>query len=204
MSYRTIAGLSLATLGIAVSSLAFAQQTSPPPRAPDSWRMPYERGFWGHAGLSLGQAETDHACVGGFNCDLKDSTWRVFAGGRFNNAVGGEVGFMDFGDFTRGGGQTEGRGLDLSLVAGIPIGANSAIFGKLGAVYSRTEVGGAPGSGLRAGKDSGWGPRYGIGGQIGLTSNVAARVDLDRYRLNFVGGEEDVDTMTVGLQYTFR
>lgn len=163
--------------------------------------MPSERGFWGHAGLSLGRAQSDHACIRGFNCDVRDSTWRVFAGGRFNNALGGEVGFVDFGEFSRGGGTTEGRGLDFSLMAGIPLGSNSAVFGKLGAVYSRTEVGGL---GLRPGKDSGWAPRYGIGGQVGLSTNLAARVDVDRYRLNFAGGEEEVDTMTLGLQYTFR
>jgi OOP family OmpA-OmpF porin len=205
MHFRNIAALSLATLGIAAPALALAQQTSAPPRAPDSWRMPYERGFWGHAGVNFGQSKlkAGDSCISGFRCDEKDQTFRLYAGGRMNNAVGLEAGLFNIGTFTRGGGETDGYGVDLTLIAGVPIGANSAVFGKLGAAYARTEVeGSAPG--LDTGTERGWGPRYGIGAQVGLTPQWAARVDFDRYRLDFAGGREDVDAITLGAQYTFR
>ena len=198
-----ILSVSLASLALASSGVALAQQTSPPPRAPDSWRLPYQSGFWGHAGLNFGQSKLD-ACVSGSPCDDKDQTFRAYAGGRFNNAVGLEAGLINFGKFDRGGGETDGWGLDFTLVAGVPIGTNSAVFGKLGALYARTEADGTPRPGFETGKERGWGARYGIGGQIGLTPQWAARVDFDRFRLPLPGGKEDLDTITVGAQYTFR
>jgi OmpA-OmpF porin, OOP family len=195
---KTLAFSSVAlAVGIGLASTSFAQTTTTPGTTTpggsmESWRMPYERGFWGHAGLSVGRAEVDVA-----GTDEKSDFWRLYAGGRFNNAVGLEVGGLRFGDFGQGGIETDGYGLDFALVAGFPIGANSAIFGKLGAVWARTETAGA-------GSERGWGPRYGIGGQLGLTPQWALRADWDRYDVKFVGGREDVDTLTLGVQYTFR
>ena len=44
----------------------------------------------------------------------------------------------------------------------------------------------------------------GVGAQLGLTPNWALRADYDRYRLQFPGPEEDIDALTLGVQYTFR
>lgn len=202
MRYRTTAALALTSLGIASYGAALAQQTTT-----DSWRMPYQSGFWGHAGASIGQSKLDDGCFRNFVCDDKDQAFRVYGGGRFNNALGLEVGLLNMGKFDRGGGRTDGWGMDLALVAGVPIGANSAIFGKIGAIYARTEVDGsaaARAQGFQTGKERGWGGRYGIGGQIGLTPQWALRADWDRYRMPLVGGKEDVDTLMLGVQYTFR
>lgn len=205
MHYRTTAVIALAALGLATSGLATAQTTRSPSTT-DSWRMPYQSGFWGHAGLSFGQSKFKDACISGFDCDDKDQAFRLYAGGRFNNAVGLEAGLFNMGKFQRGGGETDGWGLDLALVAGVPIGANSAVFGKLGAVYGRTEVSGTatPGQGLQTGKERGFGPRFGVGGQVGLTPQWALRADWDRFRMPLPGGKEDIDSLMLGVQYTFR
>ena len=53
---------------------------------------------------------------------------------------------------------------------------------------------------------NGWGPSFGVGGQLGLTRHVALRLDWDRYRFKLPGGggdRENVDTLTLGAQYTF-
>jgi hypothetical protein len=73
-------------------------------------------------------------------------------------------------------------------------------------IYARAKVSGsAPATGgFTTGTETGWGPRIGIGGQIGLTPNWAARLDLDRYHVRFPGNRENVDTLTAGVQYTFR
>jgi OOP family OmpA-OmpF porin len=201
MNCRNISALALAALGLAASGLAGAETTSA--TTTESWRMPYQRGFWGHAGLSFGQSKFKDACIAGFPCDDKDQAFRLYAGGRFNNAVGLEAGILNMGKFDRGGGRTDGWGLDLALIAGFPIGANSAIFGKLGAIYARTEVEGTAPT-LNRGKERGFGPRFGIGGQIGFTPQWAARLDFDRYRMALPGGKEDIDTIMAGVQYTFR
>jgi opacity protein-like surface antigen len=195
--------MSIAVLGVSFSSLAFSQQTNPPPPR-DTLNMPYQSGFWGHAGLSVGRAKLHADCPAGAGCDLRDnSSWRVFGGGKFNNIFGAEVGLMDLGDFSRGGGHTTARGLDLALVAGVPIpvGQNSSVFGKLGAAYVRTNV---SGTGLTTGKENGWGPRIGAGASFGITQNWAVRLDADRYRVEFPGSKQNIDTYMVGAQYSFR
>jgi len=198
--HATTAALAFA-IGAALPAVSTAQQSTA--RQDTGWAMPYERGFWGHAGLSLGAAEFDVTCPAGSNCDTKEKAFRAFAGGRFNNAIGGEIGYIRFGDFQRGGGETDVEGIDLVLIAGFPFGNNWSVFGKLGGLYSSVDVTGtAPG--LQTGKDNGWGWRAGLGVQMGITENWAIRADLDRYRISAPGGREDIDTFLIGAQYTFR
>jgi hypothetical protein len=183
--------------GLALAAPAFAQQT-------DTWRMPHERGFWGHAGASFGQSKLDDICRSGFSCDDKDQAFKLFFGGRFNNTFGLELGVLNIGKYAAGGGETDGWGADAALMAGVPIGANSAIFGKLGVIYARTEVSGVPGPGFSTGKERGFGGRWGVGGQLGLTKEWALRADFDRYRIPTPGDHRDLETLMLGVQYTFR
>ena len=190
--------------GLALAAPVLAQPTTDSQRT-DTWRMPYERGFWGHAGLSVGRGKLDASCPTGFECDLKDNrVFRAYAGGRFNNAIGLELGVLNIGDYQRGGGVTDGWGADAALVAGFPLGANSAIFGKLGVIYARTDVSGIPSPAFQTGKERGFGGRWGVGAQLGLTKTWALRADYDRYLLPLPGDHEDLDVFMLGVQYTFR
>lgn len=193
---KSLSVAALLALGIGIAAPSFAQQTQT-----DTWRMPYERGFWGHAGVSAGPSRLDADCPAGTSCDDKDYMFRAYAGGRFNNTIGLELGVLNLGKYQRGGGDTDGWGADIALLAGIPIGANSAIFAKAGAIYARTEVNG---TGLETGKERGFGARFGVGGQVGLTKEWAIRADLDRYKLPLPGGKENLDSVMFGVQYTFR
>lgn len=192
-----------AVLGVAMASSTYAQQGAASGSADSGrgLRMPHQSGFWSYSGISFGPSKLKADCPLGVVCDDKDQAWRFFGGGRFNNAIGLEVGAMGIGKFRRGDGDADGWGIDFALVGGFPLGVNSSVFAKLGAIYGRTET---KGTGLRTGKEDGWGPRYGIGGQLGLTQNWGLRADLDRYRMEFPGGKEDLDTFTLGVQYTFR
>jgi len=71
---------------------------------------------------------------------------------------------------------------------------------------TRTPPTGAGAPGLQTGKERDWSPRWGVGGQFGLTRNWALRADWDRYQNVSLpgGGDRDVDTLMVGVQYTFR
>ena len=197
--------ITVALAATAFTAPAVAQSQPPPQPAPaDTWRMPYERGFWGHAGVSFGQSKLlDESCPAGFACDDKDQAFRAFAGGRFNNIFGLEFGAMNFGKFQGGGGEIDGWGGDIAVLLGIPIGANSAIFGKAGVIYARTEVSAAA-PGAATGKERGWGGRYGIAGQLGLTKEWALRADYDRYEIAAPGDHRDLETLMLGVQYTFR
>src|SRR5687768_3784150 len=89
MHYRTLTAVAIAAFGLAATGVASAQTST---TTTDTWRMPYQSGFWGHAGASVGQSVMDDACITGTPCDDKDQAFRVYAGGRFNNAVGLEAG----------------------------------------------------------------------------------------------------------------
>jgi hypothetical protein len=39
---------------------------------------------------------------------------------------------------------------------------------------------------------------------MGITPNWAVRADVDRYRVRLPEGRQDLDTFTLGAQYTFR
>ncbi len=193
---------SILALGIGLAAPSFAQ--SPQTTETETWRMPYEKGFWGHAGISFGQSKLDDVtCTPGFSCDDKDQAFKLYAGGRFSNIFGLEVGALNFGKFAANGGEADGWGADVALIAGVPIGSNSAIFGKLGVIYARTELSAAV-PGIDTGKERGFGGRWGVGAQLGLTKEWALRADFDRYRVPFPGDHRDLETMMVGVQYTFR
>src|SRR6185436_18335212 len=158
-----------AILAAALAAPALAQQGSSPQNPSSSTGasatpMPYQAGFWRHAGFSLGRARLQSDCIGGFGCDNRDTAWKVYAGGRFNNTLGAEVGWLDLGKFQRGGGDTKARGLDVAGTAGMPIGQNSSVFVKAGFAVMRTDVSGTAG-GLNTGRDTDWGPRLGLGAQ---------------------------------------
>jgi OOP family OmpA-OmpF porin len=203
MSCKTLStAAAAASVGMLVlAAPALGQQANPPPSSGSRLNMPYERGFWGYAGIEAGRAKLHSTCPAGLNCDLRDQTWRAFGGGKFNNILGAEVGVMKLGDWTRGGGHTTARGLDAKLTAGWPIGENSSVFGKLGVAYMSTNVSGA---GLTTGTNDKWGPTYGIGAQVGINKNWAIRGDIDRYRIQLPGSKDNVDTYMIGAQYSFR
>lgn len=196
------AAVSVAALAFGLAAGAASAQPAGSAPVRDSWTMPYQSGFWGEAGFSLGRSKLHADCPAGSPCDLREnSAWRAYVGGKFNNTVGAEVGVLDLGRWDRGGGTSKARGLDFALIAGVPIGQTSSVFGKLGATLMRADV---SGTGFQTGRESGWNPRIGVGAQIGLTQNWAVRLDADRYRVDLPGTTQNVDTYMIGAQYSFR
>jgi OOP family OmpA-OmpF porin len=189
-----------AALIAAVFSLPSFAQNAANPASPMT--APARAPWYG--GISVGQSKLDNACVGGLSCDDKDTSYRLFAGTKFNNWLGLELGATQFGKWDRAGGQTKAWAADVVATAGVEVARNSSIFAKVGAAYTQTEVGGTV-AGLQTGKETDWAPRYGVGAQIGLSQNWALRADWDRYQnVTFRGGEQDVDVWMLGVQYSFR
>jgi OOP family OmpA-OmpF porin len=186
--------LSFAAAALAASGMASAQS---------DWRMPWTDNFWGYVGASAGQSDFRTNCSSTFNCDQKDSAWKVQAGGNFNQVFGIELGYTDFGHMQAFGGDTEANATSISLTAGVPLGERFALFAKGGGAYGRTDVTASPTVPVATGKKSGWGSTWGVGGAFAVTRNVLVRVDWDRYKLYFVGGDHDVDLLSAGLQLRF-
>lgn len=184
-----------AAAGLLASGASFAQGTG---------ATPWQGDFWGYIGASAGEAKFDSRCARRdvFACDQRDTAYKIFAGGKFNPYWGLEAGYTDFGKVKASGGDTKAWAAGLSLVGNVPLNRFD-VFGKLGGVYGRTDVKADPSTLFDTGHKNGWGWTYGVGGDWNITRNLAIRVDWDRYKLDFVGGRQDLDMASAGLQYRF-
>jgi opacity protein-like surface antigen len=194
MNLRIASGV--AALGLLATGSAFAQTNTATP-----WRGD----FWGYIGASAGESKFDNRCgrTDIFACDQRDTAWKLYAGGKFNPNVGLEVGYTDFGKVQASGGDTKAWAANVSLVGDVPIGTRFDVFGKLGGLYGRTDVHADPTTLFDSGHKNGWGWTYGVGAGFNLTQNVTLRVDWDRYKLDFVGGRQDLDLASAGVQFRF-
>jgi OOP family OmpA-OmpF porin len=184
----------LAMLGLLSSGTAFAQSDN---------RAPWRGDFWGYMGISAGESKFRTECSSLFDCDRKDTGWKVYAGGRMNEIIGIEVGYTDFGRIRALGGETDAWAVPITVTAGIPIGERFSVFGKAGGLYGRTDVDAGPGTLFDTGHKSGWGWTYGVGAGFNITPTLQLRADWDRYKLDFIGGRRDVDMATAGLALRF-
>src|SRR5438270_11417631 len=84
---------------LAASGTSFAQNPNSDPT------MPWSHGFWGHVGIEGGQSRFRDVCRDRnlFDCDSTDSTWKGFVGGNFNDILGLEIGYTDFGKVSSNG-----------------------------------------------------------------------------------------------------
>ena len=188
----------VAALGLAVAGAASAQYNAP-------WRGD----FWGYVGASGGESKFRTECnrtITQFQCDRKDTGYKVYAGGRVSEILGLEVGYTDFGRIRAGDGEVKAWAIPVSLTAGIPMGNRFSAFGKVGGLYGRTDVRPTFESAIEdegRGRKSGWGWTYGVGAAFAVTPALQIRADWDRHKLDFAGGREDVDMLSAGLQVRF-
>jgi len=189
--------VALAATGFAMAAGgAFAQEPT---------HVPWQGDFWGSLGVSGGESKFRNDCHDAdvFHCDHRDSAWKAYATGQFNRNLGLEFGYTDFGKVAASGGDTKAWAANISLIAGVPIGARWDIFAKGGGIYGRTDVSADPSTLFDTGHKSGWGYTYGVGASFAITPQWAIRADWDRYNLDFVGGSKDVDMASAGVQFRF-
>jgi len=193
---RLITALTL--LGLSAPGMALAQA---------EYRAPWRGDFWGYFGATAGESKFRADCRQGvtrfFDCDQRDTGFKVFAGGKMNQLLGLEVGYTDFGRIQASGGDTNAWAIPVVLTVGTPLGTRFGILGKAGGVYGRTDVTTAPNEFFESGKKNGWGWTYGAGATFAVSESVQLRADWDRYKLDFVGGRRDIDMLSAGLQVRF-
>lgn len=187
-----------ALLGLMAAAPAFAQS---------DYRAPWRGDFWGYVGVNGGETKFRTECnrtITQFECDRKDTGWKVYGGGRMSEIVGLEVGYTDFGRIRSNGGDTNAWAVPISLTVGTPLGQRFSAFGKVGGLYARTDVTVDLNDTFSASGDkNGWGWTYGAGATFAITPTVQIRADWDRYKLDFVGGRRDVDMLSAGVQFRF-
>lgn len=158
----------------------------------------------GYLGLNLGKGDYgDVGCTAGFACGDKKTAVNIYTGGMFNRWLGVELGYVNPGRLDRAGGKTEAHGLNVSAVGRVPVGVVH-LYGKLGAIYSRTEVSASPLAGIATGKETGWAPSVGAGIGFDLSPRSSIVLEWNRYDMRFVGiGKREVETTSIGYMHRF-
>lgn len=158
-----------------------------------------------YIGLNVGKS--DFSLGNGsdlFSSENKDTAYNVYGGSYFNNHLGMELGYTNFGKINRAGGTTKAEGINLSLVGRLPLSPSFNLLGKVGTTYGRTDVSASPASGVATGRESGFGLSYGIGAEYTFSPTWSAVAQYDAHDLKFAGGEKDrVGAASLGLRYRF-
>jgi opacity protein-like surface antigen len=157
----------------------------------------------GYFGLQIGRSDYQLSCGALYSCDNRDTSYKLTYGRHLTPNFGAELGLMDLGKASRGGGDTHASAANLSLVGRLPMD-RFTLYGKLGATYARTSVGTAAVSDVPSGKASGWGPSAGVGMTYDLSPKTSMVLEWERQRLEFANlGRQDVDNTSIGLRYRF-
>ena len=161
----------------------------------------------GSAYVDLSAGKSDFSLgngVAGFNSDERDTAYNVRAGSYFNENLGVELGYTDFGKINRAGGSTKADGLNLSLVGKFPMSPSFNLLGKIGTTWGRTDVSANPASGIAVGSDGGFGLSYGIGAEFAFNPQLSAVLQYESHDLKFAGDRNDnVAATTLGVRYKF-
>ena len=142
--------------------------------------------------------------LGAFPFNSRNNAYSLYGGGYFNNNLGIELGYSDFGRVARAGGTTSAEGFNLGLVGKLPFSPAFNLLGRVGTTYGRTDASSAVDSGIVAGRESGFGLSYGLGAEYAFSSTWSAVLQYDEYNLKYVNsGRNRVNTASIGLRYRF-
>ena len=136
-------------------------------------------------GANLGSARVNEGDFEG-----SDTGWKVHVGSSFQQFIGGEVGYVDFGNL--GGEGPKANAITPAITAGIPLGM-ARLYGKGGVAFIDAE--GTAVSEEYKEND----PFYGVGLRFGMTPGVGFRAEYERYRFD----GEDIDMAQAGLEISF-
>lgn len=149
--------------------------------------------------------------------DRKDPGYKAYLGFPINPNWAVEFGYFDLGRFGFNAttapagtltGTTRIQGLNLDLVATLPITEQWSLLGRVGAAYAETQD-----NFTRTGAVTVVDPnpskretnyKYGFGTQYAVTPAITLRLEAERYRVNdAINNRGDVDLITLGLVYRF-
>ena len=158
-----------------------------------------------YADLNLGRSDYSLGNgIGVWDSSQGNTAYNARIGSYFNNNLGMEMGYTDFGSIDRAGGRTHGRGVNFSLVGKFPVTPAVNLLGKVGTTYSNTDVSAAAGSGVATGNAKGFGLSYGLGAEYAFTPQWSALLEYESHDLKFAGdNKERVGVTTLGVRYHF-
>lgn len=172
------------------------------------------------------------------NFDRTDTAWKAFGGWRFNPYIAVEASYADLGKthtdttmlstFSSVPAEVfvdrKVRGWGLDAVGSYPVGPRALVFARIGAFRARTQADIAlegdiafrnlnPSVRGLSNSNNKTVTHYGVGGEWSFMSNLALRLEWERFAKMGKGfetgesdrtGEADADMYTVGVVYRFR
>jgi OmpA-OmpF porin, OOP family len=142
--------------------------------------------------------------IGIWDKDDTDNAYSAHIGSYFNDNMGMEIGYTDFGTIHRAGGSTKANGISLSLVGKLPLSPSFNLLGKIGTTYSNTDTSAALSSGVATGSANGFGLSYGVGAEYAFTPKWSALLQYESHDVKFAGdNNERVNVTTVGVRYSY-
>jgi hypothetical protein len=161
----------------------------------------------GYVGLSGGPSDFSRQGGGNglFSREDHDTAYSLAMGNYFLSPnLGMELGYTNFGEVSRGGGNTKAEGINISLIGKLPMGANFNLLGKLGTTYGHTDVSSQPLSGVTGGSESGFDWSYGVGAELVINPQWSALLQYDEHYMKFAGTSADrLTTTTLGVRMHF-
>lgn len=157
-----------------------------------------------YADLNAGTSDFSLGDVTGWRYDNNDTAYSAHIGSYFNENMGMELGYTDFGTIQRAGGDTRARGLSLSLVGKFPVTPAMNLLGKIGTTYSDTNTTANPLSGVPTGGANGFGLSYGLGAEYAFTPQWSALLQYESHQVQFAGDRDDrLGVTTLGVRYRY-
>jgi OOP family OmpA-OmpF porin len=164
-----------------------------------------------YIGAAVGRSDYQVDCAGATACDTTDTAFKLYGGYMFNENFGIEGELFDLGTAKAtlsmpgiGTAAVEGRarGLGVYGIAALPIDQIS-VFAKAGLAYTQSKL---DVRGALASSDDQWkfAPAIGVGASYAFTPRLGARVEWERLRVEYPGGQkEDTDLISAGVTYRF-
>ena len=196
------------SLLVVVAIAAAAAAVALPAQAQVSISAPY-------LGGSLGQSDGkkfNHRCEGFANCDKTGSAWKLFGGLQLTRNLGFEAGYTDLGKFSATSAGTSNLDLkvkawDASALLVFPFAERFAAFGRLGGYYAKSDQSLNLGGVISNATENNGGFTFGLGVELYPARNIGVRGEWQRYAKvggGSIGGDIDIDVLSVGLVVKFR
>jgi len=154
-----------------------------------------------YLGATAGQGHWRSMCQNAPSCDDTNTTLSVFAGYRINPIFSAELAFRNYGMVHASTASVKGKGWELDGLASWPVLEHLSVFGKLGIKRAVVKGDGT----LGGGKETNYGPTYGVGVQYEINKSIALRGEWQAYP--GLGGSTlpkgDLDTLSVGALWRF-
>lgn len=158
---------------------------------------------YGYVGANVGLTSVNlPACSPGVYCDDSGTGFKAYTGGLISRVIGVEATYVQLLAVDRNGGDVRAKGVNLGLIANLPVTDQVNLFAKVGAIYGWTRTGSSV-AGVATGDHSDLNWSYGAGAQIDLQGNWGLRADWDVYRMKFASGVTNASLYSLGLVYKF-